>query len=147
MGSEFESILNRFFYSAGGNFANGASKSSDNSASSNPLYFSNSSHWIDVYSGQKFQHVGRRPTYLFQSAQVDSTPIKKQPRLLNEGQQKALKQFIDLGATFLDECFTDLELKKAYRVLVKKTHPDLNPKMDGSLFRQVREAFKALRFS
>ena len=36
------------------------------------------------------------------------------------------------------------EIKAAFRMLVKKYHPDMTPGVEGSRFRQIVEAYKVL---
>lgn len=39
---------------------------------------------------------------------------------------------------------TQAEIKKAFRLKSRETHPDLHPEMDGSAFRRVKAAFDQL---
>ena len=39
---------------------------------------------------------------------------------------------------------SDAEIKSAFRRLVKKYHPDLTPGVEGSKFREIVEAFRAV---
>lgn len=39
---------------------------------------------------------------------------------------------------------SDAEIKSAFRRLVKKYHPDLTPGVEGSKFREIVDAFRAV---
>ncbi len=39
---------------------------------------------------------------------------------------------------------SDSEIKSAFRRLVKKYHPDVTPGVEGSKFREIVEAFRAI---
>lgn len=56
-------------------------------------------------------------------AHAGSPPIQSNPRILNKDQQKAFA-FINQWGTPLKDCFTSHELKKIFRVLAIKLHPD-----------------------
>lgn len=72
----------------------------------------------------------------------------RKPRIWNVAQTIALEELRKMGAAEIDECSCDAEIKRAYRRLARKFHPDMHQAAEQAKYTQefcrLHEIFEIL---
>lgn len=79
----------------------------------------------------------------FGAAVGDAAPPRP-PRVLSAGARTALNRLRCLGASNLDDGFTHIELKRAFRRLAMRLHPDRHPHASHSERARLAREFSAM---
>lgn len=102
--------------------------------SNRPSQFSPRESWFSLYKREYSKFIGE------ESNPVEpEIPLEK--RQWSERQQKALQALVAFGAEELSEFSSDNEIKKAFRSLAKRYHPDTLVNQPESIIREKSQQF------
>ncbi len=103
-------------------------------------HFSSRDSWFSLYKIEYLKFVS-------EEAPTPEPEIPLVKRQWSECQQKALQTLIAFGAEELSEFSTDLEIKKAFRSLAKRYHPDTLINQPEAVIREKSQQFIAIHRS
>jgi hypothetical protein len=75
--------------------------------------------------------------------QVKMKPAPRTPHVFTE-EQRAAFQFFKKYIPDLSEAFSPKELKRAFRLLARRFHPDMGAHTEGALFHELKKAYLSL---
>jgi hypothetical protein len=116
--------------------------------SNRPSHFYSRETWFSLYKKEYDKFLTEEIP-----SEIRETPAEKRPekRLWSESQIKALKVLIDFGAEELGDFSSDTDIKKAFRRLAKRFHPDTLSNQPESIVKEksaqfilIHESYKEL---
>ncbi len=93
--------------------------------------------WFSLYKKEYAKFLKAEPVPEI----IAKTPPPKVKRVFTESEKQALSELIQLGADGLDEFSSNDDIKKAFRTLAKRYHPDSLVGQSDSIIREKSRQF------